>query len=282
MFPKQVFDDRRQLCKEIQQLPPDQLRDNAQALLIIVAEFQRSLELQLRIIQQVKGLDLGDRDSVQDFTSNFADYVGQQRFNLERTRCNQIRRIYRQQIVAGATGPDRYVPYEVGLRLLLNGMGRDHDRFTEALTYEQRLTENIDDATRYGDTPTNDADRARIIAGLNKLALETLGESFNDLCKRARSSTGQAPATPLSRELEDFLQRFGNADLQFTEQIEPLVYRALDAVKIINGHVQSGELGEARRLQQEFAREYEGELDRVGRAIDEMTQVGNQLIDLLE
>ena len=175
-----------------------------------------------------------------------------------------------------------FVPYELGLQVLLHRLGRDHARFSEALTYQQRLTEQIDDATRYGDTPTNQADRARIVASLNSLALETLGESFNDLCKRARMSAAPAGGTPLSRDLESFLERFRYADMAFTEQIEPVMQRALEAVQTLNLHVQRQELAEARRYQQAFAQEYQAELRQVGDVIDEMTEVGNQLVELLD
>ena len=281
MFPKEVFTERQQLCAAIRQLPRDQLKDNAQALLIIVGEFERSLALELRIIQQVKNLALDDSRAVGDFASNFEDYVAQRRFNLERTRCGQIRRIYQQQIGAGATGPGPYTHYELGLQVLLHQIDHNDARYSEALIYQQRLTENIDRAS-YGNTPTNDADRAMIIESLNILALDKLGKSFNDLCNRSRSTAGQAPTTPLSHELEGLLQRFAYADAEFTEQIEPVMQRALEAVQTINGHVQNGELAEARRYQQEFDQEYKGELTRVRRAIDDMAQVGNQLLDLLE
>ena len=39
--------------------------------------------------------------------------------------------------------PDAYSHYETGLGLLLEKLGRDHPRYAEALTYQQRLLENI-------------------------------------------------------------------------------------------------------------------------------------------
>ncbi|MEO7908009.1 MAG: hypothetical protein ABIV47_00030 [Roseiflexaceae bacterium] len=283
MFPKEVFTERRQLHDAIQKLSPDQLKDNAQALLIIVGELERSLELELRIIQQVKNLALDDSRAVGDFANSFEDYVGQRRFNLERTSCGRIGRIYRQQISAGATGPGLYTHYELGLQvLLLQLKNRKDARYGEALIYQQQLTENIDSAIRYGETSDTTHRRAIIIDNLNHLALDRLGESFNDVCKRSRLTAGQAPANPVSRELDIFLAQFEHADAEFTEQIEPVMQRALEAVQTINAHVQNGELAEARRYQQEFDHEYKRELHRVGQAIDEMTQVGNQLLDLLE
>ena len=77
---------------------------------------------------------------------------------------------------------DIFTPYEQGPTRLLARLGRDHPRYTEALTLEHRLRENIAQARRYGDTETRRADRAQIIGALNGLAQETLGTSFNALC----------------------------------------------------------------------------------------------------
>ena len=40
--------------------------------------------------------------------------------------------------------------YERGLQRLKAQLGRDHPRYAEVLTYEQRLTSNLVDARRYG------------------------------------------------------------------------------------------------------------------------------------
>ena len=77
---------------------------------------------------------------------------------------------------------DAFSAYEVGLRQLLEKLGRDHPRYAEALTYQQRLEENIGQTKRYGDTETRGATRAEIIDRLNELALAELGTSFNELC----------------------------------------------------------------------------------------------------
>ncbi len=77
---------------------------------------------------------------------------------------------------------DTFSAYEVGLRQLLEELGRDHPRYAEALTYQQRLEENLSQARRYGDTETRGATRAEIIDRLNELTLAELGVSFNELC----------------------------------------------------------------------------------------------------
>jgi hypothetical protein len=45
-------------------------------------------------------------------------------------------------------GSDAYTPYEAGLRERMDRLGKDHPRYSEALTFEQRLTENVTKARR--------------------------------------------------------------------------------------------------------------------------------------
>ena len=54
---------------------------------------------------------------------------------------------------------DVYSPYEAGLRQLLDQLGPDHPRYADALTYEQRLTENINQSRLSGDTETRRSER---------------------------------------------------------------------------------------------------------------------------
>lgn len=72
--------------------------------------------------------------------------------------------------------------YDSGLQHLLNRIPPHHPRHAEALVYQQRLTENIDQARRHGDTEISRSERSRIIEQLNDLAQDTVGESFNTLC----------------------------------------------------------------------------------------------------
>jgi hypothetical protein len=195
MFPDEVFKERRELCEKISAVPPDYMKDNVAALLAITSEFQRSLALELQIIHRVRRLGVEDREGVDDFAMKFADYVAQRGFDLERTRCGQISRIYRTQI-----------------------------------------------ASLRGGTLT---DQSRV------------------------------------KELEDFLERFENADREFTEEIEPVMARALATVQKINGYVQANETAEARQCQTDFVRQYEDESKRLKEAIKGMNQLGNRLIDEL-
>jgi hypothetical protein len=77
---------------------------------------------------------------------------------------------------------DHLSSYEIGIRRLLNGMGQNHPRYSEALVYQQRLEENIAKSRQYGETPTLNAGRAAIAHQLNELALSALGKSFSELC----------------------------------------------------------------------------------------------------
>jgi hypothetical protein len=77
---------------------------------------------------------------------------------------------------------DSFTTYEHGLQKLLDQLGPAHPAYADALLYQQRLTENIQRARRFGDTASRRADRAEVIDQLNALALVTLHQSFNDLC----------------------------------------------------------------------------------------------------
>ena len=76
---------------------------------------------------------------------------------------------------------DPYAVYERALAELMRRLGRDHPRYGEALIYQQRLSENIQSTRQLGDTETNRAGRAQIIAQLNALAMATLGVAFHEL-----------------------------------------------------------------------------------------------------
>jgi hypothetical protein len=78
-------------------------------------------------------------------------------------------------------GEDIYAHYTAGLETLLQKLGSGHPRYQEALTWQQRLTENIHQTRLYGDTETRRAERAEVVSHLNNLASETTGQSFNDL-----------------------------------------------------------------------------------------------------
>jgi hypothetical protein len=76
---------------------------------------------------------------------------------------------------------DNFSRHETGLSRLLAQLGENHPRYADALVYQQRLSENIEQTRRYGDTEARRADRAEIIDRLNEVALASLGVSFIEL-----------------------------------------------------------------------------------------------------
>jgi tetratricopeptide (TPR) repeat protein len=87
--------------------------------------------------------------------------------------------------ISGYQPDDVYSSYEAGLRQLLDRLGKSHPRYAEALVYQQRLSENIAEARRHGDTDTRQAERSEIIEQLNELSLAALNLSFSELCRQA-------------------------------------------------------------------------------------------------
>lgn len=85
---------------------------------------------------------------------------------------------------APAHQTDIFALYEAGLNELLQRLGPGHHFYDESLVYEQRLTENIANYRRYGDSPERKTERAEIIDHLNDIAVTTLGISFNDICEQ--------------------------------------------------------------------------------------------------
>lgn len=83
-----------------------------------------------------------------------------------------------------ALTPDFYTAYETGLHDLLERLTRDHPRYSEALVYQHRLSENIAKVRRYGkDTDDLEVARLEVLERLDQLVGETLGMTFRELCK---------------------------------------------------------------------------------------------------
>lgn len=70
--------------------------------------------------------------------------------------------------------------YDRGLDLLRAQLEQTN-RYIEFSVFESRLLDNLRDERLYGASENNRADRARVMSGLNQLALETMNISFNDL-----------------------------------------------------------------------------------------------------
>jgi hypothetical protein len=79
---------------------------------------------------------------------------------------------------------DVFIRYETGLHRLLERLGSDHPRYVKALALQSRLLENIAQTRQYGDMETRRAERVQILDTLNRLALQTVGVSFNKWCDR--------------------------------------------------------------------------------------------------
>lgn len=82
---------------------------------------------------------------------------------------------------------------------LIERIGRNHPSYQDALLFQHRLLENLDQAERYGDTDTLRAERARVIDRLNSLALAALGVPFTDLAHPAESSPATGPDSTSAR-----------------------------------------------------------------------------------
>jgi len=92
--------------------------------------------------------------------------------------------------------------YKRGMEILKAQLERTN-RYDEFNILQARLLENLREERLYGPSEQNRSDRARILDGLNRLALDVLGISFNDLSLGRVSPGMQALAGSLSlvREL---------------------------------------------------------------------------------
>lgn len=79
-------------------------------------------------------------------------------------------------------------------------------------------------------------------------------------------------------ELDELLQRFTDADAQFTDEIEPFMSRARDVVLAIRDDAVAGRMEEARQRRDDFATEYRDELAKLRSAITDLNNVGRELL----
>lgn len=77
---------------------------------------------------------------------------------------------------------DVFIRYETGLHRLLERLGSEHPHYVETLTLQTRLLENIAQVREYSDSENLRSERNRILTQLNRLALESLSVTFNQLC----------------------------------------------------------------------------------------------------
>lgn len=74
-----------------------------------------------------------------------------------------------------------YTHLERKVENLLQKIGPQHPQYNEALIYQQRLEDNLRRTRRFGNIREYEAKRLEIIDQLNRLALSTVGISFNRL-----------------------------------------------------------------------------------------------------
>lgn len=114
--------------------------------------------------------------------------------------------------------------YEVGLQHLLNHIPEQHPKHSELLVFQVRLTENMAQQQLYGDTAELRHNRFQIIAQLNRLALEVVGESFNALSGMV-SGISQARWQQLRQQGFQVAQEFGMTE-EAAEQISTTMMSA--------------------------------------------------------
>jgi tetratricopeptide (TPR) repeat protein len=98
---------------------------------------------------------------------------------------------------------DAYSLYEAGTRELLNQIGQGHPLYPNALDYQQRLHENIEQLQSQGDNDALRVERCRIMNELNKLAVRELGISFREICEQIEDTKGQEAGRQSSHVIED-------------------------------------------------------------------------------
>lgn len=193
MFPDHVFEEREELSEKIATAPLDYLQDNSAALLRIVWELQRSLTLELEIIQGIRNLNVAHAQAVESYLANFSNYVERRDYNLERTSCHRIANSYWAQI-----------------RVLEDGMGGAR-RVTELDDLLQRFAE----ADR---TFTED------IEPFMKRALETLTR-IRDAASGGKTDEAKAQQRQFTEEYRAEVQRLKATITSMTQVGESLLAR---------------------------------------------------------
>lgn len=141
---------------------------------------------------------------------------------------------------------DSFASYEAALTALLQELRqRNHPRYSEALIYEQRLRENIQQSRWYGDTESSRSIRSEVLARLTELSLDVLNRPFYEL--GIPDNNRGSPALLLSSP---------NSQAESAATIPPAtptVYPLHDAALIATFHGQRGMLNAlADHLVQQF------------------------------
>jgi hypothetical protein len=168
---------------------------------------------------------------------------------------------------------DAFSSYEHGLKALLERLGKDHPRYPEALTLQSRLLENIAHARLYGDNEIRRAERAQIVDGLNKLAME-LGVSFVELIEDFVKGEEITIAELLenARRLATkglFAEAFGVINSAYALAAGPGEIDRVEEVERSICHIRSLRV---QSLEQELS-------NQLNKPIDEFTEEGVRLVD---
>lgn len=97
---------------------------------------------------------------------------------------------------------------------------------------------------------------------------------------RARESAPGVQADEVTA-LDEILETFTSADVQFAEEIEPFMNRALATLQSIKDAADSGRPDDAQAQRDRFTEEYREEVQRLKRTLRELSDVGQSLLDKL-
>lgn len=89
---------------------------------------------------------------------------------------NEVQRMQTDQ-----QSSDIFTKYEAGLNNLIQRLSINSEQLTATLTYKQRLAENLHATRLFGDTSSLRSERSEIIYRLNKISLDFIGISFNEI-----------------------------------------------------------------------------------------------------
>lgn len=127
--------------------------------------------------------------------------------------------------------------YEYGLELLKE-IAKRSGWYQEVLPYEERLLSILQDEQLYGPAQQTGQERHRVAHQLNRLCIQHLEVSFNDLCQGIVSSPASSPAQ-LARSLgvaiclcsrdDEFFYRKLQASLSLWQQQSKLAWLEIEA-----------------------------------------------------
>ncbi len=76
-----------------------------------------------------------------------------------------------------------FVKHQIGIKNLLDTLGKEHPRYLDAVNFQNQLLDNIHAVEAYGDNENYRSTRNRIKHQIDQIALQTIGKTFNELSK---------------------------------------------------------------------------------------------------